>query len=85
MTLEANQIFTGDFSFCGQTPTYKHVLCPFCCPLPHLFVQVMVFCNINYANLIEIEVKLAHTLILYVGIPATLGHVMALTSTYKRN
>ncbi len=27
------------------------------------FVQVMVFYNINYAHLIEIKVKLAHTLI----------------------
>jgi hypothetical protein len=31
--------------------------------LTTFFVQVMVFCNINCANLIEIKVKLAHTLI----------------------
>jgi hypothetical protein len=35
--------------------------------LYHFFVQVMVFYNINYAHLIEIKVKLAHTLVSYVA------------------
>ncbi len=35
--------------------------------LYHFFVQVMVFCHINYAHFIEIEVKLTHTLVSYVA------------------
>ncbi len=71
--------------FVDKPPHISMFYALFCHLLPHLFVQVMVFCNINYANLIKIEVKLAHTLLLFIGILATLGHGMALSSTYKRN
>ncbi len=61
MTFEANLVFIGALSFYGGTPTSKHVLCHSCRPLPFFLVQVIVFCNMDRASLIEIELKPSHT------------------------
>jgi hypothetical protein len=45
----------------------RHILYYSYHPLPLIFVQVMVFCNIDCANLIEIEVKPTHTLVSFVA------------------
>jgi hypothetical protein len=48
--------------FCGDVVASSHALNHFCYPLPLFLVQMTVFYKTNFIFLIEIEVKLTHTL-----------------------
>jgi hypothetical protein len=56
MIFEPNQIFIRVFSFYGDMPKSKHVLCMFYSPFALFLVHVIIFYKVDYDFLIEIEV-----------------------------
>ncbi len=63
MIFEVNLIFTRVLSLYESTPAFEHAFCHFCHPLPLFLVHAMVFWKMDYASLIKIDVKLAHTFV----------------------